>query len=428
MSESDISAVDLTLFMGEDDKESEAAPAPVCQLPNFSNSFSAKKIGSIAKYIEPVQGTNTIDTLVPLFQQNPDLEVVPVEEYDHVTGVIDRKTVMNATNSVWKRFTAKYISNYMENITIVLYADDFIEQTLPKIYEINMQYGIVYFPVFYKTSFYGIVSLHEFLSRLADIRDQDLKNASVTQKYLFPDDTTLKSLPYAVTAWNRMANILGGDAYQVFKMNENQTVVGCFDVSGKNVAASLLTVAVASFFKSLRFMAKSTDAPGKIVSMLDTYLETVVPRGSFITGVLCFVDVKRNLIFIYNCGHASIYLLYKDLGAAGTPRIISVDPKLPPFGIGAIKENLAAAQDPKNRPFELLKAKPGIHIDLYTDGFSDMQSDDAVRFEDENVKRFFTELYDKPENEVYDAITKTVDTYIGHSMIPDDITVIDIRL
>ena len=57
-----------------------------------------------------------------------------------------------------------------------------------------------------------------------------------------------------------------------------------------------------------------------------------------------------------------------------------------------------------------------------------MQNDDGTRFEDENVRHFFTKLYDKPEDEVYSAITKAVDSYIGHSMIPDDITVIDIRL
>ena len=57
-----------------------------------------------------------------------------------------------------------------------------------------------------------------------------------------------------------------------------------------------------------------------------------------------------------------------------------------------------------------------------------MQNDEGTRFEDENVRYFFTKLYDKQENEVYSAITKTVDSYIGHSMIPDDITVIDIRL
>lgn len=426
MDDSDLSAIDPTMFMDEEPDEHDSSAAQ--KSPNFSNQFSAKKIGSIAKYIEPVQGTNTIDTLAPLFQQNPELEVVPVEEYDHVTGVIDRKTVESATNSIWKRFTARYISNYMDNITIVLYADDFIEQILPKIYEINMQYGIVYFPVFYKTSFYGIVSLHEFLSRLSEIREQDLKNASLTQNYLFPDSTSLKSLPYTVTTWNRMANMLGGDVYQVFKMNENESIVCCFDVSGKNVAASLLTITVASFFKSFRFITKNVETPQKIVAMLDDYLETVVPRGSFITGVLCFVDVKRKFIYVFNCGHTSIYLLYKDAASKNPPRIISVDPKLPPFGIGGIKGNLISSADSKERPFELLKAKPGIHIDLYTDGFSDMQNDDGTRFEDENVRNFFTKLYDKPENEVYSAITKTVDSYIGHSMIPDDITVIDIRL
>ena len=120
--------------------------------------------------------------------------------------------------------------------------------------------------------------------------------------------------------------------------------------------------------------------------------------------------------------------MYKDAASKNEPRIVSVDPKLPPFGIGGIKDSLVSSADSKERPFELLKAKPGIHIDLYTDGFSDMQNDDGTRFEDENVRRFFTKLYDKPEAEVYNAITKAVDSYIGHSMIPDDITVIDIRL
>ena len=118
MDDSDLSAIDPTMFMDEEPDEHDSSAAQ--KSPNFSNQFSAKKIGSIAKYIEPVQGTNTIDTLAPLFQQNPELEVVPVEEYDHVTGVIDRKTVESATNSIWKRFTARYISNYMDNITIVL--------------------------------------------------------------------------------------------------------------------------------------------------------------------------------------------------------------------------------------------------------------------------------------------------------------------
>ena len=56
-----------------------------------------------------------------------------------------------------------------------------------------------------------------------------------------------------------------------------------------------------------------------------------------------------------------------------------------------------------------------------------MMNDDGFRFEEENARNFFIDLYTKPAEKVSEEIKYTVDNYIGNSMLPDDVTVIDVR-
>ncbi|AEE15978.1 PP2C family protein-serine/threonine phosphatase [Treponema brennaborense] len=416
----------------------EGTSAPAVQPDSLSamaeqlgNSFSFKQIGSMSRYIEPVSGENSIDMLVELFQSQPELTAVPVEEYDRVIGVIDRKTVAAATNTAWKRFTAKKIGDYVQRVSAVLYARDFIEKSLQKVSEINRKDGILYFPVFNNRSFFGIVSLDDFLSRIAEIREQDLRKAFVIQQRLFPDAETLAQLPFRVQVWNRMANALGGDLAQVIPLSAGSYLVCCFDVSGKNVAASLLTIAAGSFFNVLKYVPSCTQNPLKLVSLLDEYLEYAVPVGSFITAAFCYVDTERQLIQIYNCGHTAVYVFFRDEAVKNRVNIAAVNPALPPLGMGAVKSALNGyAADPAGnvKPYTQLPVKAGMHVDLYSDGLSDMQGDDGVRFDDDRTRRFFMELYCKKDADVSGAVEAVVDGWIHTAMLPDDITVVDIRL
>lgn len=410
--------VDSSFFTG--DKQDGQTQEPM----NMQESFSPKLIGSIAKYVEPVNGNNPIDILIEQFQKDPNLTVVPVEEYDHVVGVIDRKTVMAATNTAWKRFTAKNITDYTQKVPTLLYAHDFIEKALQKVSDINRDYGIFYFPVFNNKSFYGIVSLDAFLSRIAEIREQDLQKASVIQASLMTNKKTLESLPYKVTAWNRMANALGGDFYQVYSFDDKRSVVCCFDVSGKNVAASLLTIAVGSFFKTITTMAIHPETPAQLIASLDSYLAEVIPSGNFITAAFLYIDLERKVFSFFNCGHTTTYVLFKQNASDVEGKVAELKPELPPLGMGLVRDNL----NNRDKPYPVIALKPGIHIDMYSDGFTDMKNDDEIRYEDANAKKFFINLYNTDSSQIEDTITHTVDTYIQHAMIPDDITVIDIRI
>jgi len=419
MSDSENTFIDQSFFTGETEKTQENDV-----ISSMQNTFSQKQIGSIAKYVEPVSGNSPIENLIDMFKQDEGLLAVPVEEFDHVVGVIDRKTAAAATNTAWKRFTSKNVIDYTQRVTAILYAHDFIEKTLQKVSEINREYGIIYFPVFNNRSFYGIVSLDSFLSRIAEIREQDLDKASVIQRSYFPDETVTSALPYKFQAWNRMANALGGDFYQLYPLSPSKSLICCFDVSGKNVAASLLTIALGSFFKTLPLLARQEENSSLILSQLDDYLQQSVPSGNFITGVVCFADLSAGKLYIYNCGHTVTYLLYKDSPSSQDGKLASIKPDLPPLGMGAVKSALSGAA---KQPFTVIPLKKGIHLDLYTDGFTDMKNDDGLRYEDELAKKFFIRLYGVKDEDVCPTIENTVNTWIQNAMLPDDITVLDIR-
>lgn len=415
--------IDESFFTGEKKEPEENSNDYIKQI---RNTYNDKQIGSIAKYVEPVNGSLPIEDLLEMFKENPNLDVVPIEEYDRVVGVIDRKTVAASTNTIWKKITSKDVINYMQRISnVVLYAQDFIEKAITKISEINKQFGTFYFPVFEGKSFYGIVSIDSFLSRISEIREKDLEKASLIQRDFFPNQNDYSTFPYTITSWNKMANALGGDFYQVYKISSTKSMVCCFDVSGKNVAASLLTIAIGTFFKMLALNNKDISDPSKIVIMLDEYLNNSIPAGNFITAVFCVVDTSTNDILLYNCGHTLVYYLFKNAKEASSGKIATIKPLMPPLGMGKVAELLTNPNGAKL--FSTLKLQNGAHLDLYTDGFTDMKNNYSQSFGDSQAKQFFVKLYDVKQNEISSTIEKTISTWIQDAMLPDDITVIDIR-
>lgn len=416
--------IDLSEFTGQKEEDTSGGNEDVQAM---QRSFSQKQVGSIAEFVEPISAFSSIDDLVDVFEDGKT-EAVPVEEYDHVVGVIERRDVEMATGTAWKRFTAGNVGEHTKRIKTTLRATDFIEQTLQRVSEVNRESGVRHFPVFNGRSFFGMVSLESFLSRIAEIRQQDLSKAAAIQQSYFPGNADIKTLPYRFVAWNRMANALGGDFYQVHQFPDGGSTVCCFDVSGKNVAASLLTMAVGSYFKMLTVKApdkKWFTHPSQVVASLDDYLARSVPAGNFITAMMCFVDANGERLHLFNCGHTITYLIFTEGAHKG--RIASMPPALPPLGMGAARDAINGAVNDEKKPWTVVKADKGLHLNIYSDGFTDMKDDSGERYEDARAKKFFILTSALPDVDVSEAVEEEVNEWIKGSMIPDDITVLDVR-
>ena len=74
-----------------------------------------------------------------------------------------------------------------------------------------------------------------------------------------------------------------------------------------------------------------------------------------------------------------------------------------------------------------MPVKSSLQINMYSDGFTDMQNDDGERYDESRTKAFFGELF---KTDVYSAektIEKTVNDWVGKTLLPDDITVMNVR-
>lgn len=427
----DFDAVDESFFetedVSQDEKEKREREA---DRQKFSKDFSFRQLGSIAQYIEPVSVSHPLEYVLNVFEDNPEIQAVPVEEYDVVVGYIDRKTLEEATKNVLQRFVAKDTIKYVKRVPLILYAKEYSEQVLEKLSAAQRDYNVSFFPIFHhRKSFYGLMSFDALLERIADIRRQDMEKARVVQQGILPDASSLAELPFKVCAWNRMANPIGGDLYATYKLSDSKYLVGCFDVSGKNVAAALVTIALGSFFSALKRFPQVATTPGKIIAELDLFIEDIVPMGTFITAGICCIDLQTQRISVFNCGHTNIYFFLPaknaENAATGNARKIKVseiEAFLPPLGMGAAAQNLTG--DGVKIP--CCQIVPGLRAELYSDGLPDMQTDEGVRYGDDRVKDFFKSIYGAEGDDVTKKIEEAVAHWTGKAMLPDDITVVDI--
>ena len=388
----------------------------------FENSFNERQIGSITMAIEPVSSRASIDTVLEMFEQQPDLTAVPVERNDWVIGVVERDAIERNKAAGFKLFSSKTCGDYVKECPFTLNCSDFIEKVAAKVNDTAIKVETKHFVVLINNrSFYGIVSIAKMNEKLEELRAQDLEKAAAIQQNMLKKNSITKGFPFDVCIWNKMANAVGGDYYIAQEICEGRYLIGCFDVSGKNVSAALLTVTLGSIFSMLTLQDCSKLNTSSLVVMLDNFLKEIVPVGNFITGAICCVDYKAKTVSVFNCGHTNVFAYLKDDNGKG--RVATLVPTLPPFGMGAVADAITGEKKGAYK----MPIKAGLQVDLYSDGFTDMQSDDGERFDEARTKAFFGELF---KTDVYTAektIEKTVKDWIGQALLPDDITVMNIR-
>jgi len=391
------------------------------QKTGLENTFNERQVGSITIPIEPVSSHASLDVVIDMFEQQKDLSAIPIEENDRVIGVIEKETVLDATSNAFKRFVAKTCGEYVKPSPYTLNTSDYLEKISAKVNDTAINVEIKHFVVLMNNrSFYGIMSVAELNKKIEELRAHDLDKAASIQQNMLKKNSDVKGFPFDVCIWNKMANPVGGDFYLAQNITDSKFVIGCFDVSGKNVSAALLTVTIGSFFSMLKQADKSNLTAVKLVMMLDKYLQEIVPLGNFITGAICFVDYKNDIVQLFNCGHTDAYLVLKD---SGKSKIATLPPTLPPFGMGTIAQEL----NNKVKSVYKIPLKQGLQIDLYSDGLSDMQNDDGERFGENNVKDFFMKLFDSDSYSASKFIESFCSDWTKDTLLPDDISVINIR-
>jgi phosphoserine phosphatase RsbU/P len=200
-----------------------------------------------------------------------------------------------------------------------------------------------------------------------EVQEQELQRAREIQQSLLPKE--IPQLPgiAVATAW-RPARAVGGDYFDVLRLDGNRLALCIADVSGKGVSAALL---MANVQASLRASVRDLDSPARVCGIMNGMLCESIAANKFVT-FFCGVFDGNSRVFRYcNAGHS-----YPILISAGTAHTLDQ---------GGAVLGVFPSWNYQDSSVDL---KSGDRLLLFTDGITEAEDAQGEEFGAERVAAF----------------------------------------
>jgi serine phosphatase RsbU (regulator of sigma subunit)/CHASE2 domain-containing sensor protein len=200
------------------------------------------------------------------------------------------------------------------------------------------------------------------------------------------------------------AREVGGDLYDIVKLDGNQVVITIGDVCGKGVPASLFMAITQTV---MRLVVRSAeDLQAEINAANDLLVAN--NRETMFTTLFCgVIDVPSGTMTYCNCGHNPPLVLRR-----GESTFESLRNCGPPLGIvddfGYVPRSITLA--------------PGDMLLLYTDGVTEAESSQSAQFGEKRLEQAILEVRGHPAHSVVGHVIKRVTEFAKGAPQFDDIT------
>lgn len=136
-------------------------------------------------------------------------------------------------------------------------------------------------------------------------QEEELKRAREIQQALLPN--TLPQIPGAqiAGAW-QPARAVGGDYFDVIKLDDKRVGICVADVAGKGITAALL---MANLQASFRALATADATPQSVCTKLNAFLCANTAPGKFVTFFYAVLNMEDRTVMYENAGHCPGLLL-----------------------------------------------------------------------------------------------------------------------
>lgn len=271
-------------------------------------------------------------------------------------------------------------------------------------------------------------ALNQMMTRLSQDRKnlierekmaKEIELASEIQKTLMPAE--LPTVPgLEVESFYRAASMVGGDLYDIFRVDDNRYCLAVADVSGKGIPASLVTSMLRTV---IQISAMTAGSAKETMLRVNDYVINNLPSGMFVTICLMFYSVAEKSLQIVSAGHNPL-LFY----SAGSRKVLKYNPKGIPLGVP-----VAGSRQFVDILEQLdVGLKAGDMFLVYTDGITEAADREGNQFGLEKLKKTFSECVEKHKDDkvdkISDVIINAVDDFCGFVKPQDDITYIVGRL
>lgn len=252
-------------------------------------------------------------------------------------------------------------------------------------------------------SFFGLFSTQDMLVYLSDITQADISLARTLQARIVRERDLVVGRKFEFASASHSAKGVGGDFYHIRNYAEGRWVIALCDVSGKGVAASIVTSVLWGMMSIYDFRRGLTG----FLTELNRYIITTFEAEKFITAVFLDYDEGRDTIRICDLGHSHLFLSRR--GRFGKLR--NKHGNLP---LGVIPE-----LDPKLSVF-----RPSIDdvLLLLTDGLIEQPDADGSEYSVERVATVIGENCAAPVETIADRLIADFERFRGRRHLHDDMT------
>jgi len=249
--------------------------------------------------------------------------------------------------------------------------------------------------------------------------DDDLKAAAGIQQSLFPK--SMPDIKNLAIAWKFMPSyMIGGDIFNVFRLDESHVGIYMVDVSGHGVPSALITVSVSQALnpdsgnvtkkKTSRPPGYEIISPKAVLEALDH--EYPIERfDKYFTIVYLIIDTKTGDLIYGNAAHPAPIIMRsngnsKYLDKGGT--IIGMN-------------NIVPFEE------EQITLQKGDKVILYTDGIIEYQNNDGEYFGEDRLSSILNRSRKENVEALLDGILHSIVDFGKGREFQDDITLIAIE-
>ena len=237
--------------------------------------------------------------------------------------------------------------------------------------------------------------------------EKELEVAGDIQRQLLP-----KSLPSLrdldLSACSIPCYCVGGDFYDVLKINENTIALVIADVAGKGIPAALL---VSTLQAALHAYLEAGFSSAELVSKLNKVIGEDATEDKFITFLICVYDENARSLRYVNAGHNMPLLLGADA------RLEELHKNGPCLGI---------VPDSRYEEGEV-QLRSGDTLILYTDGLTDAVNKKLEIFGLERFRSILARACGQDAKALQEQILREIRLFTQGQPQADDITLVIMR-
>ncbi|MFP4382891.1 MAG: PP2C family protein-serine/threonine phosphatase [Spirochaetia bacterium] len=344
-------------------------------------------------------------------RENPDIHVIGVVDDDtKIAGIIVRRHILDLLARPFGRDVLRNetVGNILHPVR-AFYFDMNALSVGELLDQETAGHHISYYALkFTDHTFTGIVSSQDILVYLSGITKKDITLARKIQTKIVKEFIQIEQKNFDLVCTSQMARGVGGDFYTYRNYAPGKWFICICDVSGKGMAASLVTCALWGMIDSYDF--RKGIIP--LISELNSFLMDTFDLEKFVTGTFLDLNEETGNIEIADMGHGYAYFLKK----GEFFRVKSSDSNLP---IG-ISDTL----DPKAFRYKLQENDFLIFI---TDGLVEQTNVEGKEMSVKPVLKILREYESRSLTSIKVKLLEELHSFRGTKHLQDDVTFLLLR-